>query len=356
MMSRPHRYLFQVRNRRGLGHMMRGLNIAREIHAIEAQAEILFYLRTPPSAGFWRDPFAYVVESDPEGLAHWPEVLVEFQPDVVVYDTMLPADAAAEPVAAGARYAYVMRKCLDDEQQAVFANPFLGRMDAILIPHVPEQFGYVLPPGIVDRTRYVGPIVRLPEASLQAMLREKYGIAPGDFVLTSTVGGGGFGPQADAFFDTVFDVHRRLYGRLRDFRHLVVQGPNYSKTLAALPGMTVIAFEPEMINLLALSDLVIAEGGYNTVNEIRVTRTPAIFLPSERGKDNQYERVQAFADAGLGFVFAPGDGAAIAGRVQALHHEPAALAAIRDRYADDHVALGNRGAAQVLIELAGGRP
>jgi predicted glycosyltransferase len=351
-MSRPpRRFLFQVRNRRGLGHMMRGLNIARALRVLDPQAEILFYLRTPPAEGFWSPEFGYVVERDPDSLASWPEVLREFAPDVVVYDTMLPKDAAAEPVVAGARYVYIMRKCLPDKQREVFANPFLQRMAAMLVPHVPEQFGYDVPEAIRDRTEFVGPIVRLPDAATQTALRHKYGIGAGDFLLTSTVGGGGFEAQADTFFATVFEIHRRIAPRVPRLRHLVIQGPNYAKTLDALPGMTVVAFEPEMVNLLAASDLVIAEGGYNTVSEIRVTRTPAIFLPSVRGNDDQEERVQALAQRGLGYVFAPEADAAIADTVLELVRRPELLAGIRARYAEDRTELGNQAAARRILEL-----
>lgn len=351
-MSTPaRRILFQVRNRRGLGHMMRGLNIARELRALDPAADILFYLRTPPSEGFWKADFRYVVETDPEGLAHWPEVLAQFRPAVVVYDTMLPKQPAEEPVVEGAHYVYIMRKCLEDKQREVFANPFLDRMESILIPHVPEQFGYALPAKIVDRTHYVGPIVRLPEAEPQAALRAKYGIRPGDFVLTSTVGGGGFEGQADAFFAAVFAMHRCLRPALPTLRHIVIQGPNYAKTLTAAEGMTVVAFEPEMINLLAVSDLVIAEGGYNTVNEIRITKTPAIFLPSERGNDNQEERVRDFERRGLGCVFVELSGERIAARVLEWARSPNALREIRQRYAQDQVQLGNREAARRILDL-----
>ncbi len=345
------RFLFQVRNRRGLGHMMRGLNIARAMRAIDPQAEILFYLRTPPAEGFWRPEFGYVVERDPDSLASWPEVLREFAPDVVVYDTMLPKDATAEPLVDGARYVYIMRKCLPDKQREVFANPFLERMAALLVPHLPEQFGYEVPRAIRDRTAFVGPIVRLPEAATQAALRRKYRIAETDFLLTSTVGGGGFEAQADTFFDTVFEVHRRIAGQIPRLRHLVIQGPNYAKTLEALPRMTVVAFEPQMVDLLAASDLVIAEGGYNTVSEIRVTRTPAIFLPSVRGNDDQEERVRALASRGLGFVFDPAAAAAIADKVLELARQPELLAGIRARYADDRMELGNQAAARRILDL-----
>lgn len=343
------RFLFQVRNRRGLGHMMRGLNIARELAALDPQAEILFYLRTPPAEGFWPASVRYVVDPDPDALRHWPEVLADFAPDVVVYDTMLPA--AAEPVTAGAKCAYIMRKCLAEEQQQVFRHPFLERVELILVPHSEAQFAYPLPAAIAGRTRFVGPIVRRPDAAAQAALCAKYGLKRGDFLLTSTVGGGGFEAQADAFFAAVLHAHRRLHGRLPGLRHIVVQGPNYGKRLAPLPGMTLVDFEPEMINLLAISNLVVAEGGYNTVNEIAITRTPAIFLPSARGKDDQFERVQALAERGLARVIGDADGEALAEHIAALFVFSSELAAMRARYAGDAGEIGNRRAAQALLEL-----
>lgn len=346
------RFLFQVRNRRGLGHMMRGLNIARELRALEPSAEILFYLRTAPAPGFWPQEMRYVVEPDADELAHWPRVLEEFRPDVVVYDTMLPKAADAEPVAPGARYAYIMRKCLADEQREVFSNPFLDRMAAIIVPHDEDEFGYELPPAIAGRASFVGCIVRTPEPAAQARLRTRYGIAPGAFLLTSTVGGGGFEAQAGAFFAAVFDAHERLGGRLPGLRHVIVQGPNYAGKLAAPAGVTLVRVEPDMIGLLAASDLVIAEGGYNTVSEIRITGTPAVFMPSVRGKDDQEARVRELAARGLARVLVPADGAALARTVLDLHGSPDALARIRADYARAPFATGNRAAAERLRAIA----
>lgn len=345
------RFLFQVRNRRGLGHLMRGLNIARELRTLDPRCEILFWLRAAPAPGSWPAELRYVVDDGSDAAGRWPAVVGEFAPQVVVYDTMLPREAAAEPPAAGAKYVYIMRRCLAEAQHEVFRNPLLARMALILVPHTAEQFGYRLPPEIAPRTRFVGPIVRRPDAAVQAALRAKYGIRPGDFVLTSTVGGGGFEDQADAFFAAVFAAHGELHGALPGLRHIVVQGPNYAGRLTAPPGMTLVGFEPELIDLLAVSELVIAEGGYNTVNEIRITRSPAIFLPSARGKDDQLQRVRALEAAGLAVVIVPPDAARIARCVRALAGAPRRLAAMRARYAGESAEVGNRAAAAALLEL-----
>jgi predicted glycosyltransferase len=347
----PPRLLFQAHNRRGLGHLMRGLNLARAVRQLAPDAAILFYTRSSSTEALCGDAFRYFIEPDPDGTAHWPEVMRSFAPDVTIYDTLLPPGAAHETASAGARSVYIMRKMKADRQPEIFANPALACVDLILIPHTPAEFGYALPTALARKGAFVGPIVRLPDRAAQDRLRAKYGIGPADFVLTSTVGGGGFTEQAESFFATVYEVHRRVSGRLPHLRHLVIQGPNFRRRLCPLPGMTVIEYEPELINLLAISDLVIAEGGYNTVNEIRVAKTPAVFLPSVRNLDDQEERVRALERQGLAAVCADGDAATTARQVAEICLSPTWPHAVRQRYAMDRMELGNRAAAERIVGL-----
>jgi len=345
--------LFQSHNRRGLGHLMRGLNIARAIRQLAPTSDILFYARSTSAESLCGREFRAYVETDASGTSHWPELFRTFAPDVVVYDTLLPSDPAQEPAAAGARRVYVMRKVKDEKQAAIFANPFLEHVDLVLIPHSPAEFGHALPPALHARSTFVGPIVRQPEAANQDRLRTRYGIQPGDFVLTSTVGGGGFTEQAEAFFAAVYALQQALHQRLPRLRHLVIQGPHFGRALPSLPGLTVVEFEPDLVDLLALSDLVLAEGGYNTVNEIRVARTPAVFLPSARNLDDQEERVRALEARGLAAVCTEGDAAALAEQVAARCLSPAWLGEVRRRYAAEQPQTGNQASAERILELVG---
>jgi len=350
--SAQKRFLFRVSNRRGLGHLMRGLNIARELREIRPGCEILFLVRTAPPAELWNANFGYRVEGESAGFADWPEALRTFRPDVVVYDTMLPSAGEWQAEPAGLRRAYIMRKWKDEIQGEVFSHPLLRIVDAAIVPHTAREFRHDLPEWLSQRTIFVGPIVRRPEPAIQREIRSKYRAGPDDFLLTSTVGGGGFEAQADTFFRTVMAVHELIAPRLPRLRHVVVKGPNYSKPLAAVPGTTVVEAEPQMINLLAASDLVIAEGGYNTVNELRVSGTPALFLPSSRGKDDQEQRVRELEALGLARVFAePADPAAVAAAVLELA-QGGGLAEMRRRYEGDCVQTGNRRAAEVILGLA----
>jgi UDP-N-acetylglucosamine:LPS N-acetylglucosamine transferase len=95
---------------------------------------------------------------------------------------------------------------------------------------------------------------------------------------------------------------------------------------------------------------VIAEGGYNTVNELRVAQAPAIFLPGERSYDDQAERVRGLQRRGLAAVFEQRGRAAAA--IAALAANDAWLGAARARYAGDQITLGNRAAAEHILALA----
>ncbi|MEY2690124.1 MAG: hypothetical protein RL375_4324 [Pseudomonadota bacterium] len=352
-MLTPPRVLFHVRNRRGLGHMMRGLNMALALRERSPGSQLLFHLRAAPAPGFWPDGVAHVVD-DGRGAA---AAVARFAPHVQVFDTMLPDSdelAALRRAAPASRLAFVMRRCLPDEQAAVYAHPALAAMDCVLVPHTPAEFGIALPAGMRPRCHFVGPIARLPRAEAQARIAERYALRSDEFLLTSTVGGGGFADQAETFFDAVREVHRRVQAvaGARPWRHVVVLGPNYTGSFEPLPGMTVVNFEPDLVNLLAVSNLVIAEGGYNTVSELTLTRTPALFLPSRRGKDDQFERVQRLADAGCALVFDAGDAQGIALAVSRLRADPGQLASMQRQYPFVESTLGNARAAMLLQGLA----
>ncbi len=345
--------LFHVRNRRGLGHMMRGLNIAGALLALQPAARVAFHLRSAPAAGFWPQAIAHVVDDGQEGCSAV-QLARRWQPQVQVFDTMLPRPeelAELRAAAPGSRLVFVMRRCLPAEQAALHAHPVLKAMDLVLVPHAAADFDLPMPPWLQERCRFVGPIVRSPDPAARHALEARLGLAPGEFLLTSTVGGGGFAEQAERFFACVAAAHRQLLAAppAARWRHIVVLGPNYGGRFDALPGMTVIESEPDLVGLLARSDLVVAEGGYNTVSELSVVRTPAVFLPSERGKDDQFERVDRLAAKGCCLVLPPQDREGLGRALLRLAGDASARARMRDAYPE--VRPGNQAAARALLAL-----
>jgi len=347
----PLRLVFQARNRRGLGHLMRGLNIAREVRHIAPSCQITFYTRNEAGISLCEPHGRCVVERDLDGFGGWPTLVRSLAPDAIIYDTMIPTGLALHPADVPSRTVYIMRKSKAEQQQRIFDDPFLAQADLILVPHTPEEFGYELPAALAAKSAFVGPIVRPLSQEAQASLRERYCIGAQDFLLVSSPGGGGFAEDAASFFEVVLDVQRRLAPAMPNLRHLVVLGPNSDGTFQPQPGMTVVGFEPELVNLFALADLVIAEGGYNSVNEIRLAGTPAAFLPGARTYDDQEERVRGLERSGLARVFEQRDTPFVAQQITALCMSRAELAEMRLRYAGEQMATGNRAAAQQIVEL-----
>lgn len=348
MNARAPRILFQAHSRRGLGHLSRGLNIAREVRALAPEAEITFHVSNPGAASCCPPAYRCLVESGVSDATPWADALRMASPDIAVFDTVLrPQDVAITT----SRRAFVLRKAHETRHADLLSSGVLEQMDLVIIPHDEEEFDSPLSLRVRERTAFVGPIVRLPNREAQEALRQKYEIGPGDFVLTSTVGGGGFAQTAARLFETVSRAHVLLSPRLPTFRHIVVLGPQCSIKLDSVPGMTVVQSEPELVNLLAISTLVVAEGGYNTVNELRAVKTPALFVPGARTYDNQEERVRALEALGLARVLT-GSPEEMAREVAAVATSKDALDSMRRCYAEDRLEPGNRAAAERILELA----
>jgi predicted glycosyltransferase len=349
-MSASRRILFRCPGRRGLGHLVRGLNIARELRALDPSADVRFYTRGAAAPALVGAEFPCVVETGRAALAEWDRLVADHRPDVVVDDTLLRDERGAVP--AGARRAYVMRRSRGDRHEAIVASELLRRVDIVIVPHTEAEFGHALPGALRARSVFTGPIIRRPTAAGVARARARYRAAEGDFLLVSTAGGGGFAATAAMLFATAAAVHRRLAGRLPGLRHVVVRGPNFTGEIEALEGMTVVGFEAEMVDLLAAADLVLAEGGYNTVNELRLARTPAVFVPGARAYDDQAERVRALAGRGSAAIVSGASAPAAADAVAAIACSPRGLEQMRASARTETLDTGGRAAAEAILACA----
>lgn len=345
------RLLFHISNRRGLGHFMRGLNISREILSLAPQTKITFSVPGEPPESLCQ-PSIQIIRMPNESCSTFCfEQWKEMKPHVIVFDTMLPK-LPDRKLWNHVSLAYIMRRCQSVRQQQVFSDPILSEFDQILVPHSRDEFGFDVPDFLASKTTFVGPIVRLPSTPMRELLREKYKLHGEAPLLVSTPGGGGFAEESRYFIDAVCQAHRQLLQQDVHFQHLVITGPNCRETVEKLPGMRVIACEPELVSLLAEADLVVSAGGYNTVNEIRMTCTPAVFLPSPRRHDDQFERVQSLAQRGLAFVIA-NQPTECAGRgIAEYFRSPELLKTLRNRAVLERPLPGNRLAAKLLLQLA----
>jgi predicted glycosyltransferase len=334
------RFLFHCRNTTGLGHLIRGKNIANAIQQIDPDVEVIFTgNRESVAPRLIEFPYLPYLSS---------ERMIALQPDVVIADTLFPNWNIPD----GIRFVYVMRKIKADHLHKFLENPLAKRADFVLIPHPREECANEFPVWIKQKACWVGPIVREPDRQIQQFLREKYEIQENTTVITSTVGGGGRTDESSFFFGIVSALHKQLNKFFSHLRHFVVLGPYSQVSLLPRKAMTILRLEPELHNLIALSNLVIAEGGYNTVNEIRRAKVPAIFIPAVRKHDNQEERVRTLEAKGYCAVFMDRSIEATVDGILKLIGSDGRLNAMQINLQQDDFQTGNRLAAAKILELA----
>lgn len=346
-MSGAPRLLFHSASRRGLGHVMRGANLARAVLAADPSASVLMHVSNAaagPACG--EVPW---VAADHTAPRAWQRIVEAFRPTLAVFDTMLPGAWAADTTPR----AFVWRASVDARHEATLASPALSAMRALVVPHAPDEFGRTLPAPLAARATFTGPIVRTTDAASQARVRARYGLTADDIVITSTVGGGGFDDSAAWLLDLVFAAHARWRATLPRFRHLVVRGPLASGHIAPPPeGVTLIDADFDLVHLFAVSTLVVAEAGYNTINELRHVRVPALIAPGARTYDDQTARARALETLGVARVVERHDPAAALETLAALPVDGAALAAMRTAAEAVPFEPGNARAARALLDAA----
>jgi len=346
-MTRAPRILFHSASRRGLGHVMRGANLARAVAAADPSASVLMHVSNAaagPACG--EVPW---VAGDHTAPRAWQRLVDGFRPTLVVFDTMLPGPWATDATPR----AFVWRASVDARHEATLASPALAAMRALIVPHAAEEFGRALPAPLAARATFTGPIVRTTDAAGQARVRAHYGLADDDVVITSTVGGGGFDESAAWLLALVFAAHARWHDTVPRLRHLVVRGPLASAPAEAAPaGLTLIDADFDLVHLFAVSTLVVAEAGYNTINELRHARVPAFIAPGARTYDDQTARARALASLGVARVVERDDPDGALAALAALPLDPAALAAMRAAAEAAPFEPGNARAAAALLDAA----
>lgn len=343
----PARVLFHSPGRRGLGHVMRSANLARAILRVDPTAAVLVDVANAAS-GLACGADVPWCAGDGERAAHWSGLVAGFRPSLAVFDTILPGPWADDRIPR----AFVWRHSVEARHRETQADRRLADMRLIVVPHGREEFGYDLPAGLRARTVFTGPIVRTSDAAGRARVRARYALHPYDVVLTTTMGGGGFADSA-WLYEAVVAAHTELRNRIPGLRHLVVRGP-----LAAgarpmdVAGMTIVDADADLVHLLALSALVVAEAGYNTVQEIRQIGVPAVLVPGPRRYDDQSARAHSLEVLGVARVVQRTSRQAAAAAIVALACDSAALARMRHRAGALRPTPGNDDAAVALLAAA----
>ena len=126
-----------------------------------------------------------------------------------------------------------------------------------------------------EKFLFCGAIVRKQNKSLKTKLRKKYGITKGKFTVVASFGGGG-SKWHKTILRKYFTAIRIAATKIQNLSAITITGPNYKKTNGF--GKTEM-FEPYLLELMSVANLVVTHAGYNSVNELLAAKTPGIIIP-----------------------------------------------------------------------------
>ncbi|WP_339336926.1 glycosyltransferase [uncultured Maricaulis sp.] len=246
----------------------------------------------------------------------------EFRPDLVIVDKEAWGfrQELAETLEilreAGTRIVLGIRDVLDDEDALLLEWERKNALAAIErfydeiwvygIPEICEPLaGLGLSKRMQARTHYTGYLRR---SAAEAVKGAPSNIPEEPYVLVTT-GGGGDGAELIDWVLRAYESDPALAKRA-----FIVFGPFldgalrevFDRRVAALDGrVEAISFHPQMEQLLAGADGVVAMGGYNTFCEILSMDKPAIIVPRIRPRREQAIRAAAAEAQGLVRMLSP---------------------------------------------------
>jgi predicted glycosyltransferase len=299
--------VFQPPNRIGVGHISRLSAIALALKKLDPAVKTPFVLEGGGDAFLDALCLPYLCLPSSHAMHrtdawnHWQtdaklemsrkisaSILQTLETSLIVFDTIPQPACAFAALEANIPIALCLRAIKDPESYAEMIGWLSPHISMVLIPHTNAAF--TPPPIFSCPCFYVGEIVRTPAAVEHAATSDA-----GRQVLI-TGGGGGYSETVSFYNRAVravaeaMKLDRRISARL-------VTGPLFSEwhLLELADGVQVMPFEKNMFQAMAAADLIICQGGYNTIAEVGQTGTPALCVPAFRGWDDQFERCRQFA-------------------------------------------------------------
>jgi len=213
------------------------------------------------------------------------DVVETEKPDYVVFGALFPAKDLKKIKCKKVLLSWAYR---EEEMEIFYEKKYYNLFDNVYITD------FFLPKIVYKKNmRYIGPIMPEINEGVKKSLISKYKITENEFTVLVTVGGGGF-KSADNILAKIGNIVREF----KDVKFIIVSGPFYRKKFE-MKNITVKKYEKHFLELMSLCDLVISEAGYNAVNEIILTRTPAILIPGHRGNDDQEKRAKLLNRYGI---------------------------------------------------------
>jgi UDP-N-acetylglucosamine--N-acetylmuramyl-(pentapeptide) pyrophosphoryl-undecaprenol N-acetylglucosamine transferase len=307
--------LFYAVNGLGLGHLTRLLAVARKLKADYPSVEPLFFTSSEAAQVVFQEGFAcYKVPSKTlarsRGISQKKlalsylqilhSLLSVYQPDALVVDTF-PLGALQEltgilAARLGMKKIFVHREQKQMTPQKVELQRFY---DLILAPHTRGEAHIPVPNP--DKLVWTGEIlIRSREELIERSQAQKL-IANNSHkkLLLLNLGGGG-----DLSTPENYQTLLTFLARRNDIEICLPQPPLATQKPAQMPMQARSLNYYPLSEVMLAFDAAISAAGYNTFHELLQAQVPTIFIPKQRGYDDQQARAQKAQQAQLAITLA----------------------------------------------------
>lgn len=312
------RVLYHAVNGTGLGHLTRVSTIAGAVQALDREVSQAIVTNASYVAGAQSlsIPLFGIPDHDTNPysaldrrLTRLPQRMVdsvlqhiidEFDPTTLVLDTHFAPRVVEEAAAAGRQLVLVLRRTSRAHLGRLLESGLLDVFRLVLIPHERSSYQAGLPPELADRLdalpslSYVEPVVRPTDETARAELVRRLAISRDRALIVVSSGAGGYPAAARKLTLNVLAAATTLPF---DNQVVVVGGP-YAEDADMPAGCTYLPVEPYLQELFAVSDLVVAHGGYNTAHEIAQVGARAVFVAAVRANEDQSVNVRWLVERG----------------------------------------------------------
>ena len=302
----------------GLGHLVRTLEIAKALRFQIKAAQIVFVTNSAFPDPIIREGFKvyqlpYHTNMVLDGTISYGAylrinylriraIIRKERPDMILMDSEFNRPLVDFCFENKLKTCFVLRRTIDQQFNSLCQKGFLDRVDLILVPHSEEEISQAQK-NILLKYRnvyFVGPILR-------SVGKAQKGIKDGIFRILITFAAGADIPGNKELFSKVSDFLAELKTRkmrMDDKEALVsiVVGPYFRDGLCDLHGFDYKTFEYDLPGVMAGSDLIVSPAGYNLINEIISTKTPALLIPVATKEDDQYVRARSLEDKGCAVI------------------------------------------------------
>ena len=290
----------------GLGHVIRTHRIAQALAASRSDVKIVFATNTKYSAILKRDYKTYTLRKDTreviEGRYSYDDylrynemairkIISHERPDAVLFDCELNKELVSFCSENSIKTVFVLRITTPERFSDI--KKHLSLFDSIIVPHEEKGFpcdqkDFLLKLSAV----FVGSIIDLRDCSEGS---------PRKNILITFGSGAGIPENAPLFsaVDSFLAFLRENNSTIGSHRVDVdiVTGPFYDGGFD-LSGFAVRLTSDSLVEDMGRSKIVISGAGYNTINEIISTKTPAVVIPLSRRWDDQFQRAENFGRLG----------------------------------------------------------